>query len=114
MSDTVEIREEQPADVPAIRRVNQLAFGQDQEANIVGALRVNGAVILSLVATRGDIVIGHILYSPIALGDVTGAALGPMAVLPGMQRQGVGSRLVEAGNRLIAERGYPCIILVGH
>jgi predicted N-acetyltransferase YhbS len=43
------IREEQSGDVSPIRAVNIRAFGQEQEANIVDALRANGAVLLSLV-----------------------------------------------------------------
>lgn len=46
----VTIRLEGPADVPAVRDVNRRAFGQDQEADIVDALRANDAVLLSLVA----------------------------------------------------------------
>jgi hypothetical protein len=52
------------------------AFGQDQESNIVDALRANGAALLSLVATVNDRVAGHIMYSPLSIGgNVTGAAL---------------------------------------
>jgi putative acetyltransferase len=111
----IEIRDERPSDVAAVRDVNKRAFGQDQEGNIVDALRSNGAVLLSLVATLNGRVVGHIMYSPLSVGDkVTGAALGPMAVLPEHQRQGVGSKLVEAGNRKLKDAGYPFIIVLGH
>ena len=111
----IEIREERPGDVAAIRDLNTRAFGQDQEGNIVDALRSNGAALLSLVATLDGRVVGHIMYSPLCVGgDVTGAALGPMAVLPEHQRQGVGSRLVEAGNRKLKDAGCPFIMVVGH
>jgi putative acetyltransferase len=40
--------------------------------------------------------------------------LGPMAVVPEHQRKGIGTRLVEAGNRKIKDAGYPFIIVVGH
>jgi predicted N-acetyltransferase YhbS len=76
----IEIREERPNDIAAIREVNR-AFGQEQEGNIVDALRTNQAVSLSLVATLDDRVVGHITYSPLVAGDgLVGAALGPMAV----------------------------------
>jgi hypothetical protein len=39
----IEIREERPDDVAAVRDLNRRAFGQDQESNIVDALRANGA-----------------------------------------------------------------------
>lgn len=110
----VEIREEHPGDVSAIRDLNKHAFGQDQEGNVVDALRSNGAVLLSLVATLNGQVVGHIMYSPISVSEVNGAALGPMAVLPAYQRQGIGSELVEAGNRRLEESGCPFIIVVGH
>ena len=111
----IEIREERPGDVVAIRDVNKRAFGQDQEGNIVDALRSNGAALLSLVATLNDRVVGHIMYSPISVGrEIMGAALGPMAVLPEHQRQSVGSELVAAGNRKIKDQGYPFIIVLGH
>ena len=108
----IEIREERPGDVAAIRDLNNRAFGQDQEGHIVDTLRSNGAALLSLVATLDDRVVGHIMYSPLSVGgDVTGAALGPMAVLPEHQGRGVGSRLVEAGNRKLKDAGCPFIIV---
>jgi putative acetyltransferase len=111
----LEIREERPGDVAGIREVNRLAFGQDQEANIVDALRSNGGVTLSLVAVTDDRVIGHILYTPLSVaGKTIGAGLGPMAVHPDHQRQGVGSRLVQAGNEKLKATGCAFIIVVGH
>jgi putative acetyltransferase len=110
----IEIREEDPSDVATIRDLNKLAFGQDQESNIVGALRSNEAALLSLVATLKGRVVGHIMYSPVSLGDVVGAGLGPMAVLPDHQRQGIGSKLVETGNQKLGEAGRPFIVVLGH
>lgn len=110
----IEIREEQPDDITGIRDVNKRAFGQDQEGNIVDALRASGAAVLSLVATLDGRVVGHIMYSPLLVGDVRGAALGPMAVLPEYQRQGVGSSLVEAGSQRLTREGFPFIVVVGH
>ena len=39
--------------------------------------------------------------------------LGPMAVVPEYQRRGIGTKLIEAGNRKIKDAGYPFIIVVG-
>jgi putative acetyltransferase len=111
----IEIRHERPADIAAVRVVNARAFGQDEEARIVDALRSNGAVLLSLVATTRDgDVVGHIMYSPVEVGGVTGAGLGPMAVLPEFQRSGIGSRLVDAGNRRLKDSGCPFVVVLGH
>ena len=111
----IEIRDECCEDITAIREVNRRAFQQEEESNIVDALRVNGGTLLSLVATVNDQVVGHIMYSPVTIAEnVNGVALGPMAVVPEHQRKGIGTRLVEAGNRKIKDAGYPFIIVVGH
>ena len=54
------IRRETTADHEAIRHVNRLAFGQDEEAWLVDALREGGFVRLSLVAEQAGQVVGHI------------------------------------------------------
>jgi putative acetyltransferase len=111
----IEIREEGAGDVAAVRDLNKRAFGQEQEANIVDALRLNGAVRLSLVAIADEQLVGHIMYSPITIGGkVTGAALGPMAVLPEYQRRGIGSELVKRGNERLKKDTCPFIIVLGH
>lgn len=116
---SIEIREELSGDIAAVREVNKRAFGQDQEANIVDALRSNGAALLSLVATLDGQVVGHIMYSPATIGEergasVTGAGLAPMAVLPEHQRRGIGSKLIEAGTQNLKAGGCPYIIVLGH
>lgn len=111
----IEVRDERPEDVPVIHALNQQAFGQEQEANIVDALRRNGGVLLSLVATINDEVVGHIMYSPLTIaGRYEGAALGPMSVLPQRQRRGIGSKLVRVGNERLKQAGCPYIIVLGH
>lgn len=111
----IDVREEHPEDEAAIRAVNDQAFGQDLEGRIVDALRSNGVVKLSLVATHDDQIVGHIMFSPASIdGMVQGAALGPMAVVPAAQGQGVGSRLVQAGIKQLEKSGCPFIIVLGH
>lgn len=110
----VDIREERPEDLEAIREVNRLAFAQETEARIVDALRANGAALLSLVAIVNGKVAGHIMYSPATIASLAGAALGPMAVLPELQRSGIGGRLVTSGNLMLRDRGCPFVIVVGH
>jgi putative acetyltransferase len=110
----IDIRDERPGDVAAIREVNRRAFAQDEEGRIVDALRANGAATLSLVAIDDDVVVGHIMFSPLFVGAVQGAALGPMAVAPSQQRQGIGSRLVEIGIELLRSMGCPFTVVIGH
>ena len=110
----IEIRAETPEDTARVRDVNRRAFGQDDEGRIVDALRANGAVLCSLVATDAGDVVGHITYSPARVGGVMGAALGPMAVTPERQRQGIGTRLVATGNDQLAGHRRAFIVVVGH
>jgi putative acetyltransferase len=110
----IEVRQERRTDFEAIREVNRRAFGQDQEADLIDALRSSGAASLSLVATVDEHVVGHIMYSPVQLGEIEGSGLGPMAVLPEYQRRGIGSRLVETGNRQLEIAVCPFIVVLGH
>ncbi len=112
------IRAERAGDEDGVRRVNEAAFGRPDEAALVDALRAAGAVIASLVAADEDGVVGHILFSPATLtADDTSApiaALGPMAVLPERQGQGIGGALVRAGLAACRAAGYDLCIVLGH
>ena len=114
----VVIRPEADHDRVAIWNVNQAAFEGDAEANLVDALRDGGFAELSLVAEVDGDIVGHILFSRIAIVSKAGAAdalsLAPMAVLPSYQRQGIGSRLVEAGLEACREAGHQIVVVLGH
>jgi putative acetyltransferase len=98
--------------------VNERAFGTPQEANLVDALRRGGAITLSLVATRGTTIVGHALFTPVEIVSAESrrraVALGPMAVLPEHQREGIGTRLVDAGLAALREAGHGVLVVLGH
>jgi putative acetyltransferase len=112
------VRPEIPADHAEVRRVNELAFGQPAEADLVDALRAAGAATLSLVAVHEGRVAGHILFSPVTVaspsGDFAAVGLAPMAVLPELQKQGVGSLLVRAGLDELRRAGHEVVVVLGH
>jgi putative acetyltransferase len=112
------VRQERPGDVAAIRHVNEQAFGQPAEANLVDMLRARGKVILSLVAVQGDRIVGHILFSPVMIeseGELFAAVgLAPMAVLPEFQKQGIGSQLIKRGLEQCRKNGHACVVVLGH
>jgi putative acetyltransferase len=110
----IEIRDERPADLQAIRDVHATAFGRGEEGALVDALRANGAAQLSLVGAIGGRVVGHIMFSPVSAGEVTGSGLGPMAVVPDCQRRGVGSALIDAGTERLRAAGCPFVVVLGH
>lgn len=112
------IRPEIPEDRHAIWKVNRAAFETADEANLVDALRDGGYIKVSLVADVGGKIVGHILFSRLAImtdvGTVEALSLAPMAVLPDHQRQGVGSELVEAGLEACRAKGHKIVVVLGH
>jgi putative acetyltransferase len=111
------VRSETDADRAAIRAVNEAAFESSIEADIVDALRAKGVELVSLVAERGAGVLGHILFSPVSLagyGELKLMGLGPMAVLPRHQRDGIGSALVREGLLQCEQLGVHAVVVVGH
>jgi putative acetyltransferase len=113
----ITIRPERTEDASQVRHVNELAFAQPAEADLVEKLRRACSDALSLIAVD-DAVVGHILFTPVVVESagrrVLGMGLAPMAVLPDRQRQGIGSQLVRRGLDALRERGCPFVVVVGH
>ncbi len=116
------IRPERAADAPALRALHLAAFAPSAlEAEILDALRADGDLVpaLSLVALRDDEPAGHVAISRAQVAPPDGPpvgvlALGPIGVLPALQRQGVGSALMRATLAAAAGTAWPLIALLGH
>lgn len=110
---------ETPGDREAIFTLTQAAFkdhphSQQTEGYIIDALREAGALTLSLVARVDGRVAGHIAFSPVAISDGSADwyALGPVAVEPALQGQGIGAALVREGlERLKALGAAGCVVM---
>ena len=110
------IRPAEPKDRAAIRAMEERAFGQADEADLVERLVADGDVVLELVAERDGDVRGHVLFSRLRVvregHDVPAVALAPVAVHPKHQREGIGTELVREGHlRLMAEHETLCVVL---
>lgn len=114
----ITVRAERPADGLAVSRVNQAAFGGNDERCLVEALHAGGFVLLSLVAELDGLIVGHALFSRMSIETgqraAAAVALAPMAVLPDYQRRGIGSHLLRRGLDLLRARGEDIVIVVGH
>ncbi|WP_454695357.1 GNAT family N-acetyltransferase [Achromobacter aegrifaciens] len=110
---------ETPGDRDAIFTLTQAAFkdhphSQQTEGYITNALREAGALTLSLVARLDGRIAGHVAFSPVRVSD--GSAdwygLGPVAVLPDLQGQGIGAALIREGlERLKALGAAGCVVM---
>jgi putative acetyltransferase len=115
------IRDEVPADASVISEVTVSAFSSMEisshtEHFAVDALRKAGALSVSLVAVVGGRVAGHIAFSPVEMSDGTPGwyGLGPVSVLPSLQRKGIGGALIREGLSRLRGLGARGCCLVGH
>lgn len=107
-----------PADAEAIAALNRAAFGGEVEVGIVERLCRDSLVAVELVAEQDGEISGHILLSwlPTVMDgrQVKALALAPMAVRPGLQKQGIGGRLIAAALDEATAAGGQAVIVLGH
>ena len=111
------IRNMTPSDLAAVMALNEAAFGQSDEGEIVETLHEDGDNLLSLVAVKGDDICGHIQFFPIDLQGPTGgqiAGLGPMSVHPNEQKSGIGGQLIQTGLNQLKQDGVHYVFVLGH
>lgn len=114
----IRIADEGPGHAAAVATLNRAAFAGDEEADLVQRLHRDGVVVAALVALEGAAVVGHILFSDLAVEidgrPVAAVALAPIAVRPDRQRQGVGTRLITEGLTRARQHGRAAVIVLGH
>ena len=112
------IRLETQSDRLAVNLINEAAFGRQAEATLVDCIREKSADYLSFVAEQGDMIVGHIFFSEVSIESsrevLQAMALGPMAVLPLYQNQGIGSLLVTRGLEELRRLGHGVVVVLGH
>jgi putative acetyltransferase len=112
------IRDQQPDDDAVVRQLVGDAFrgrpySDGREPAILDALRAAGA--LALVAEEDGQILGQVVFSPIAINGTAGDwyGLGPVAVRPDRQGQGIGQALIRAGLDRIRALGAGGCMLAG-
>lgn len=114
------IRTETQIDIKGIEEVTLAAFtglfsDNPTEHLIVNGLREAGVLFLSLVAKQDGQIVGHVAFSPVLINreDKGWYGLGPISVLPELQKQGIGSALIKEGLSKIREMGAKGCVLEG-
>lgn len=117
----MQIRQENATDYSEVASLIEQAFAKAKhsdgnEAQLVAKLRHSPNFIpeLSLVAVIDDQIVGHILFTKVTIGKHHALALAPLSVLPGFQKQGIGSALIKAGHIKAQELGYSYAIVLGY
>jgi putative acetyltransferase len=116
------VRREQPGDVAQVRAIVGAAFsrqeaGEPVEVSLLDQLREDGGWIpaLSLVAIDdADDVVGHVICTRADVDGRPALGLGPLAVRPDRQRQGVGSALMHAVLGAAEALNEPLVALLGN
>jgi putative acetyltransferase len=116
----MQIREALESDLDDVLLVERLAFGHDEEADLVRDLLDDASAkpTLSLLAFDGDRLLGHILFTSARLtttqNTTSAAILAPLAVVPDAQNQAIGGKLIGRGLDLLRESGVDLVFVLGH
>lgn len=74
--------------------------------------------ILSLVAVDNNKLIGHILYTKAIVtqteASVSAQLLAPLAILPDVQKSGIGQKLINEGLSQLKSSGTELVFVLGH
>ena len=111
----LEIRESAQGDYAAIESLYPKAFPGEDLLPLVRELLHDTAITMSLVGTTDSRIAGHAIFTKcgVAGTGVDAALLGPLAVAPTCQRQGIGSAIVRAGLRWLEDAGVSLVCVLG-
>jgi len=123
LSDEIGIRAATATDAEAVDKVIRSAFattefGHQGESELVRMIDADGDTLVSLVAERDGVLVGHVLFSRMDVEAdgtaLSGAGLAPVSVVLGSQGQGIGDALIRAGLDALREQGVAISFVLGH
>ncbi len=115
MAEKIEIRESRTNDVGSIMELYPDAFPDEDLLPVVRELLREAQNVLSLVAIADRALAGHVIFTTCGIVGTSDkvSLLGPLAVAPARQRQGVGGALVRAGLRQVESTGANQVFVLG-
>lgn len=116
MPPSIAIRPETDEDHVKIHALHVAAFETSAEAMLVNLLRDDGALTLSLIVEAEGDIVGHVAISPVTINDSESArwyGLGPIAIQPNHQAQGIGATLMLKALAETAKIGGQGLVLLG-
>ena len=115
MTRNINIRESVASDERALEQLYPKAFQDEDLVPLVTDLLAEPSGVFSLVGMVESELAGHIVFTTcgIAESDDSVSLLGPLAVTPDWQRQGVGSALIREGLRRLKSTDVTHVCLLG-
>ena len=113
--DNLGIRESGQADIAAIEALYPEAFPDEDLVPLVRDLLRDPEVAVSLVGAIDRRLVAHVVFTKCGVGEsgIKASLLGPLAVAPAWQRQGIGSAIVRAGLRRLESSGVNLVCVLG-
>lgn len=104
-----------PADLLAIERLEERAFGPGRFARSAYRLREGAEPVyaLSFVARVGTLLVGANTMTAIRCGEAPALLLGPLTVDPAFRSGGIGEALVQKSLEAARAAGHGLVLLVG-
>lgn len=115
MIEKIAVCESAPNDVALIESFYPDAFPDEDLLPVVRELLKETPIVLSLVGIVDEALVGHVIFTTCNVTGATGkvALLGPLAVAPAWQRQGIGSAIVREGLRRLQNAGTNQVFVLG-
>ena len=115
MIEEIQIRESLPSDTASIEKLYPDAFPDEDLLPLVRELLREEPIVLSLVGIVDRVLVGHVIFTACSIAGRTDnvALLGPLAVAPAYQRQGIGNSLVREGLQRLENAGMTQVYVLG-
>ena len=115
MSDKLKIHESIQGDAAAIELLYPEAVPDEDLLSLVRDLSQDSMIAMSLVGTIDSRVVGHVVFTNCGVvgRNFKAALLGPLAVAPIWQRQGIGSAIVRAGLQRLQDTAVHLVCVLG-